>query len=107
MYGESGGAECGQCVPGRAQQMLLRQRQGRCVSPVLRDNLVRRRRVTLPRRFASKKVWLRHALASWLFVPVLAIALGQSPAPAPAGVDEYRNLRLKMVKEQIEARGVK
>jgi protein-L-isoaspartate(D-aspartate) O-methyltransferase len=43
------------------------------------------------------------AIVRWFFAPALGIALAQSPLP----VDQYESRRLNMVKEQIEARGVR
>jgi protein-L-isoaspartate(D-aspartate) O-methyltransferase len=49
------------------------------------------------------KVWLRWALAALLFAPKLEVAIAQALAPA----DQRQSQRVIMVRDQIEARGVK
>ena len=57
--------------------------------------------MTHTKRVAPGRAWATHA-----WVPVLfALILGVAGAPAPA--DQYRNRRLIMVRDQIEARGIK
>jgi hypothetical protein len=51
----------------------------------------------------SGQAWSAHAGVPVVFAIVLGVAVAQAPVPA----DPYRNLRLNMVRDQIEARGVK
>ena len=59
--------------------------------------------MTYTKCLASGQVWSTQALVPLRFALMLGVAVGQAPAPA----DPYRSRRLNMVKDQIEARGVK
>lgn len=59
--------------------------------------------MTYAKGLASGQAWSRQALVSLFFTLTLGVAVPQAPAPA----DQYQKLRLIMVKDQIEARGVK